>query len=308
MLFADYQLLVLQEYERRKAVGDLSHRMLHLTPGRLKEECKAVCNQRYDRKDEKTLEDFFGPGGDKAAWLKVLKGFETDKFRPLVNFLRGSTSAPDPKNVELLAWLIDYNPRPHEFGRIYNTNSAHIPDMERDKLPKNSSEKEEEAGSAEESVQNRKNETPAPGISPKPAPGFGKRKIIMAAIILAIAIAGIYGGWRKSATDVMTGPQGCMYWAGDHYQQVSCGQKLGDTLVIALDPEKLNYFKKITRPDTITENSIGRLWCVRFNGNYEFYTSGGFHPINQGLRLKPLTDFIIRKYIHPGQDIEQTPK
>jgi hypothetical protein len=90
-----------------------------------------------------------------------------------------------------------------------------------------------------------------------------------------------------------------MYWAGDHYEQVSCNQKLGDTMVIALDTFKLRHFKKITRPDTITGYSLGRVWYIKMDGRVEFYTADGHHPIQQQRRLKPLSDYIIFKYIRP---------
>jgi hypothetical protein len=293
MLFVDYQILVLQEYERKKAASDLSHRMSRLTPAKFKEECEVVCNQRYDRKDEKTLEEFFGTGGDKMAILQAIKRCDTDRFRPLVNFLRGKTRFPDEKNIELLAWLIDFRPRPHVIG---GKNSGIEPDIS------------EKAGLTEEVVQIGKKEMPAPGTTAKTIAGFGKGKIIVAGMILAGAIAGVYWAWSRSSTAAMTGPQACMFWAGDHYKQIPCSQKLGDTPVVALDPEKLNFFKKITRPDTITDNSIGRLWYVRFNGNYEYYTSGGFHPIDPRLQLRPLTDYIYKKHTHPSDDTAQGSK
>ncbi len=99
-----------------------------------------------------------------------------------------------------------------------------------------------------------------------------------------------------------------MFWAGDHYQQTSCSQHFTDTLIIALDSEKLMHFRKITQPDTITEKSKGLVWYVRYNGSLEFYTSGGFHPIDPRLRLKPITEYMIRKYIHPDQAVQQRPE
>ncbi len=99
-----------------------------------------------------------------------------------------------------------------------------------------------------------------------------------------------------------------MYWAGDHYQQISCSQKQGGTLVIPLDSERLVHFKKITRPDTITENALGSIWYVKFHGAYECYTFPGYHPIDTSLKLRPLTDFVLIKHLHPNQDIGQHPK
>lgn len=292
MLFVEYQSLVLEAYESKKIAGDLSHRMLHLSPGRLKEECKAVCNKRYDRKDDKALEDFFGQGGEKEAWLKAIDKCEVDKFRPLVKFLRGSTSMPDPKNVELLSWLIDFRPRPIELARAIN--SPNIPDIKRpvavDGPP---------GDKAVEITGSVKSMAPPNDWKDivEPTPEFNSRKLIVPVIILVALIIGIYLVWFKIPTVVITGRQGCMYWTGDHYQQVDCHQKIERVQVIALDSEKLVQFKKITRPDTITENSINKIWYTKYNGSYEYYTDSGFHPIDQQIRLRPLSKFIIAKHI-----------
>ena len=305
MSFADYQLLVLQEYERKRTAGDLSRRMGRLTPAKFKEECEAVCSQRYDRKDEKTLEEFFGPGGDKVAWLKVIKQFDPDKFRPLVNFLKGKTRWPDEKNIELLAWLIDFKPRPHEMGRSYDTGNLDASAIKQDESGNDGDEYEEEAGPAEETLPSGGKKMPFPGNSASQVPGSGKRKAITAALMVAVAIAGVYWAWSKSSAVGMRASQACMYWTGDHYQQVRCSQKFGDTLLIPLDSEKLVHFRKITRPDTISENALGSIWYVKFHGAYECYTFPGYHPIDTALQLKLLTDYVLIKHIQPNQGAEK---
>ncbi len=89
-----------------------------------------------------------------------------------------------------------------------------------------------------------------------------------------------------------------MFWDEDHYQPISCKQH-GDTLVVALDSNKLVHFRKITQPDTITTNAIGTIWYVKYRKGYEFYTADGYHPIDPQLRLRPITEYIIRNHIHP---------
>ncbi|MCH5718552.1 hypothetical protein [Niabella hibiscisoli] len=96
----------------------------------------------------------------------------------------------------------------------------------------------------------------------------------------------------------------CMYWTGDHYEAVPCSRKIDDVIVIALDTVKLRRFKKITRPDTITENDIGRVWYTRINKQLEFYTAYDNHPTQPQFRLKPITGYIIDKYIQHRQSTE----
>lgn len=297
MLFVEYQSFVLEEYEKKKAGGGLSHRVLHLTPSKLKEECESVCSHRYERKDDKTLEEFFGPGGDKGAWLTAIRRSETDKFKPLVNFLRGNTGKTEEKNIELLAWLIDCKPRPYEVAKKNFINGPDFPDVGVRGLPKDDNEEDVVIDLAEESGSERREPMSSPMDFDKPASYFGARKKIIAGIIFAAVSIGIYLAWQKPPIVVFSGPQGCMYWTGDHYQQVSCNQRIVGAMVIALDSEKLKHFKKINRPDTITENSIGKVWCVKVNGNYEYYTSDGLHPIDQRLRLRRLSEYIFRNHI-----------
>jgi hypothetical protein len=95
-----------------------------------------------------------------------------------------------------------------------------------------------------------------------------------------------------------------MFWADDHYQPISCNQKVDNVQVIALDSVNLYHFKKITLPDTITLNAIGFVWYAKYRGTIEFYTDSGFHPIDPGLRLKRITAYMIRKYIH-GENIQE---
>lgn len=283
-MFAIYQSLVLQDYETKRAANTLSSRLIHLTPAKLKAECGLVCTDRYLRKDEKTIKDFFDEGGDQVACLRAISRCEPDKFKPLVNFLRGSTSSTDEKNIELLAWLIEFEPRPYELGRKYDS----ISDIVQEKLPK---------------------AMPMQIISRRPTPNFRIRGVIIGTIVLVAIGFGVYWPRSNQSTSLALTRQGaCMYWAGDHYQPIPCTQKLGDTLVIALDSEKLNHFKKITQPDTITARSKGMVWYIKINGNIEYYTSDGYHPTYLDLRLHPITEYMIRKYIHPNQEAGQVAK
>jgi len=95
------------------------------------------------------------------------------------------------------------------------------------------------------------------------------------------------------------GQEGCMIWTGDRYRQVSCNQKQGDAMVIALDTSKLVHFKKITRPDTITAKSLGWVWYSKIDNNVGFFTAGGYHPVHVERHLKPLTQYMINKHILP---------
>lgn len=86
-----------------------------------------------------------------------------------------------------------------------------------------------------------------------------------------------------------------MYWTGD--QCIACNKKIGDTSIIALDTIKVAHLKKVIRPNTFTENSLGKIWYSKIEGKVEFFTSKGFHPIYTDRRLRPVTMYMLNKYI-----------
>jgi hypothetical protein len=305
MLPPNYSKAVLACYHQKLADNDLSVDIRQLSPGSLQSACLEVCRERYDRKDERILKGFFGKGSDQAACLLAIDDMEIDKFRPLVYFMKGRTKNPDDKVVELVAWLIDFKDRPYDIRKDYPV-ALHGP-----RGPYIDIDVSTRASAGNENGP----QTVLPGpikdgqsILPEGIQRKKRRRFILT-ITISIAFGmSVFLAWPRKPRPPEINGQACMFWADDHFQPVSCGQKIDNVQVIALDSEKVNHFYKITRPDTITENALGSVWYVKFNGNYEYYTSAGFHPIDQRLRLRPLTDYMIRKHIHPDQDIEQAPK
>lgn len=87
----------------------------------------------------------------------------------------------------------------------------------------------------------------------------------------------------------------CMYWNGDEYIQENCNKITNEINFINLDTLRLNQFKRITNPDTLTLHSIGKVWYSKYNHKVEFFTLDGKNP-NNGKNLRPLTEYILNKY------------
>lgn len=88
----------------------------------------------------------------------------------------------------------------------------------------------------------------------------------------------------------------CMYWDGYEYKLTSCNDKNPKHQLLPVDTVKLKYFKKITRPDTLTiENGFGNSWYTKYNNEVEFFTMDGINP-NNGKSLKDATEHMITKY------------
>jgi hypothetical protein len=302
MLPLSYSKAVLTYYQQKLAADELSLHIKQLSSASFKEACLEVRRERFSKKDDLPLRAFFGEGANQDACLLAIKVVDNDKFKPLVYFIKGKTKKPDDKVVELVAWLIDFKDRPYDPGLDYSESlrptQALVPDKAVD-IP-NTVPAENQNGPQAFSPE------PIKDSSQNVLPKAGKERIKRKRIILAITISIAFGMvafwiWPRKPTNLqITGHEACMFWADDHYQPVSCAQKIDNTQVIALDSEMIKNVHKITRPDTITLNSIGSVWYVKYRGVMEYYTDSGSHPLDPNLRLKPITPYMIRKYIHPA--------
>ncbi|SDG07070.1 hypothetical protein SAMN05421827_103127 [Pedobacter terrae] len=105
----DYQDLVLATYRKKCEERKLHLNLLKPTVVKLKKECI----KKYDASDEAkdVFSDFFDK--DKMDDISlILSKADPGDFRPLLNHINGATKRTDERNSELLAWLIDFQPRP----------------------------------------------------------------------------------------------------------------------------------------------------------------------------------------------------
>ncbi len=58
-MFRDYERLILEDYLQKKAANKLAPSLNIPSPARLREECERVCSERFQRKDEPVIRDFF---------------------------------------------------------------------------------------------------------------------------------------------------------------------------------------------------------------------------------------------------------
>ncbi|RKO68528.1 hypothetical protein D7322_26700 [Sphingobacterium puteale] len=91
-------------------------------------------------------------------------------------------------------------------------------------------------------------------------------------------------------------PEDCMCWNGERYIEVDCQDKTQRYRVIGLDQEKLEHFRKITRPDTLGIKDMGTIWYSKIDNEIEFFTAPGYHPIQTMRSLKATTKHIFETY------------
>lgn len=120
----------------------------------------------------------------------------------------------------------------------------------------------------------------------------GRRTVIPLSVLVAISL----GFVLKGTIDDPKGKQ-CMYWKDDRYVAIACDAKLPEeTEKIALDTFVLDHFRMITEPDTISERSIGKVWYLKHQKKFDYFTIRGVHPIH-GRRLSRLSDLIYKNEI-----------
>jgi hypothetical protein len=287
-----YKEAVFSDYQEKKNQPNFSLNLLNPAPARLREEClRRLAEGPSTNVHEDILRLFFGPKKESDSYIQIIRNFDTDKFRPLVNFLKGITNDPEDKNIELLAWLIDFELKPYQVW--LNTKKKGKPQKHS-----------------------------------KPRITWIKIGSIAVAIIFVLVL-GVYSYEKivdpkgESTTPNNEVPDGaptstipendarklpvtkasiieskqCMFWTGDHYEPINCSQVLDDTPIIALDMQKVKRLKRITRPDTLRRKDLSKTWYVKINvDSIEFYTDSGSYPLESKKRLRPLTSRMLDKY------------
>jgi hypothetical protein len=302
---------------------------MHPTTANIRQECLNVYNERIKKGEleEDILKAFFGVPPVGKSFDYVIERYHADKFRPLRSLIKRKIRIPSLVTVELLAWLIDFNPRPLAFAQtiLGITNES----LDPVNTVKDNNEGQSETDMVEANVQEIKKELPSVTIlgtgnlsqdgkskipvthnedtnnlsekNPKGNSQTHKLKIAAAiGLIMAILFAGIYiFGWPEKFNEISFGNANtvCVRWAGDHYEEVSCNGESKGGVILSMSSEKMKSFRKITRQDTITERSIGKVYYIKNNRTIECYTESGNYPEDLKRPLKVLSRHMFDKYL-----------
>jgi hypothetical protein len=286
----EYRKLVLDDFERKFAAGVLPPEMLAPTRKDLRDHCVKVCAERFKKKDEPLLKSFFGERENPASYLIAVQNSNAENFRTLNNFLKDRSKGTSFTNISLLAWMIDFEPRPFREDLEPPPGIGTKPEIISNPVPLPQTEVLTPIP-----VINDKNPIEeGPGNSlPLNGPPVKRPWGYIATLLLPVSLTAYYFVARYDfpATD----KGGCMIWTSEKYQQVACSYKSEDRSisVIPLDTAVLRRFKKILKDDTLTANSVGKVFCVKINGKYEYYTDSAANPIYPEKPLRRLTLYIM---------------
>ncbi len=228
------------------------------------------------------------PSPDDLNSFKIFIGFEfkpenrnklkdeTDRFRTIENFLKGSSDSTDVEVINLAAILVDYTPRP--FLKFVKGHKGEEVDTRINVVEK------EEINTVKTTLLLPENK-----FSPK-------KKLVMGLLGFTALFSIGY-----TAKDLVLPAKECMQWQSDHYELVDCQNKvdgLHSSAPIIPTDQKAIELKKIIVSDTTTffEGGKAKIWYCKVDGLPEFFDGPGFHPIT-GKGLRPVTDYIIGKYV-----------
>lgn len=283
-----YKKAVKEKYEAEKE-GVQSDFLVQPSRAKLRELCAEIFKENPSPSDLICFRAFLGFEfqTDNLRKLKTA----TDKFRPIETFFKGETDLNDLESVNMAAILVDFLPRPYvkfvKFKNAENTDASFV-EVPTDVL------KEDQTGQI--TVHN------SPPFKPKNLPlgtpifykSAAFRKPIYWTIPLVLAVLLFYG-YRA------INPKECMQWKGDHYEIVHCKTtQMGFLSGNDISPinNQLVSLRKINVCDTTTffKNEKPIVWYCKKDKKVEFFNGPSFHPEN-GKALKPITDYMINKYV-----------
>jgi len=260
----EYQQEVLLAYRKKAKEGVLSDNLINPTRAKLKEEClRALRARSLTGEDKEILKVFLGIHREIEDFDQGIIDYDDGRFRPLDNFLKEETDNPHIRNVDLLAWLIDFPNRPFSIWKERNTVTPSKPNLL--KFLKKQFEKL------------RSNQ---------------KTQFAFVFLTIATFISGLIFIYP-----INFGEQ-CMYWNGSNYETTGCDVNIENKAIIALNKYKLTHLKRVTKPDTLSQKDIGKVWYTKIKlDSAEFYTDSGEYPLDTRKRLLPITPYILNKYI-----------
>nr|WP_276901868.1 hypothetical protein [Pedobacter kyonggii] len=281
----DYQDLVLAAYKKMRDNGKLHVILPRETTTKLRTACLKVYESRYDSKDADILAMFFEVDKMGCDFQKILNKSEPDDYRALWNHITGGTETTDERNSDLLAWLIDLEPRPRSSyylspDKTIKIGGKPINDLF---LPPSTPPGQ-----------------PKPPTPPKSfyIPRFSPRYIILSCIILLFVCTASFAVWERWVKMVRMPESGekFMYWDEDRYEPIKDEKQNVGATIIPLNIKTLTQQRKINLPDTMTTYSLGKVWYKGHGKDHEFFTDSGAYPLDLQRVLKPLSSTILTKY------------
>ncbi|WP_293784449.1 hypothetical protein [uncultured Pedobacter sp.] len=284
----DYQDIVLAAYKKMRDNGKLHAILPRETTTKLRSACLNVYANRYDPKDADVLAMYFDVDKIGVDFHKKIIASEPDDYRALWKHIKGETETTDERNSNLLAWLIDLEPRPRSSYYYSSTEKTiKIGGVPIDELFPSPTPPDKDTTKPD----------PRQPRGQVYVPKFSQPYITIFCIILLFVGTTSFAVWERRTKIRMPEPdEKYMYWDEDHYEPIKDGKQNVGAPIIPLNEKTLRQQQKITLPDTLTSYSIGKVWYKGHGKDHEFFTDSGAYPKDLQRVLKPLTSNILTKY------------
>jgi hypothetical protein len=278
-----YKMAIKTKYEEVKT-GEFSNFLLNPSPAELKILCLLLWDNGISKQDQKIVDVFFGLN-DASEKRKQIELFNVDKLKPIGNFLKGKTETTRVANLDLVAFLVDFHPRPY---RKFRTGQE-IVKLTADYSISESSIKEK----------NRGIEVEKSGVVFEDF----KKRIVSKRIALIVLSLFVFGSVSYGVKNNFFSKKNCMVWTKDHFQAVDYDTVKDTAEVVTLNQYVLDNFQKIAVSDTTIFFKNGDydrplVWYGKSpdKKEYEYFNQPGLHPVTRQT-LKPISKYIIKKYI-----------
>ncbi|MNQ41479.1 hypothetical protein D3C85_551550 [compost metagenome] len=277
-----YKKAVKAKYELEKS-GKFSDYFINPSPAKLKNLCVLLFEANTNLVDEGVFDNFFNfkEGENK---IKQIRKFDTDKFRPFKNFLIQNTDISQIESLNLIAVLVDFNPRPYLKFR-----TADLSENDKEETPIENLKKG-----------NRKIRSTAINLVQgfEPIKRFSRKKKVLLGFVVLLIVASLGYSFKNIFFPEKNG----MVWKGDHYESIELEAIKNGIDVKPINLFEVENFKKIVVTDTTTFFKNGNeeeplVWYGKDpkTKKYEYFSQPGIHPIT-GKTLKKITPYIIKKY------------
>ncbi|WP_417558350.1 hypothetical protein [Mesoflavibacter zeaxanthinifaciens] len=282
-----YSESIKEKYLKDKELNKLKSDLYKVTRGNIRNVCLNLSDEVLSVSDEKIMRNYFKLNNERDL-RNSIKEYNIEGFRPICNFLKGKNeSIQSIDALELLALIIDFNPRPYRNYRSYKSNYL----------------TNEESNHEEVIYENGlNNEKSTITVNPKnkrlfawfsTASAANKLFLVIIATIISVSIAG--GIFLK-----VNQPR-WMIWQEDHYKEVSFDdEKYNMNQLKFYKEDRIKHFKKLNadcNTDFFNEDGSVKIWYGKNKDKQiEYFSALGLHP-ETGKTLKPITHYIIEKYI-----------
>lgn len=301
----DYKKALLACYMHAKN-GEYAEYLLEPTPARFKRLSIVLLN---DVSADIEIYKRFFIFKDNEPLFKQIENFDTDKFKPLCNFVKGKSELTNLNSIDLLAILVGFSPRPYvkfRNGGITNTTNATAA------FASNFNGGLQKANFAD-TVTIKKGSSAVKLMSNESAiedsinrrdlleivRDLNSNRVLYNLLLLGLGISIFFG-----VKNTFFKQESCMAWKVDHYEEVPCiiqqGNGFAGIPIVPLDKETFTFQRKIQVTDTTTfflPNGMPCIWYYKTGeGSIEYFTYPGLHPVT-GRTLKKITPYMINKYV-----------